>query len=101
MTESKKPIIGNSYVVPYPGNYFDLRWYERDFFGYFNHLKYQEMIKNPTNYFSRKKVVNFDVINHECCGDKLEDSYKEYKTIKKDEFRNFPEKGKKTLLLVL
>ena len=101
MAESKKSIIVNSYVVPYAENYFDLRWYKRDFFGYFNHCKYQEMIKNPSYYFSRKKVVNFDINNHECRGDKLERSYKEYKTIEKDDFKNFPENKKKTLLLVL
>ena len=60
------------------------------------------MIQNPTDYFSRKKVVNFDIINHEYRGDKLQGSYKEYQTIKKDDFKKFPEnEKKKTLLLVL
>ena len=55
MAKSKKSIIGNSYVVPYAGNYFDLRWYERDFCEYFNHLKYQEMIKKSYLLFFKKK----------------------------------------------
>ena len=53
------------------------------------------MIKNPTYLFSSKKVVNFDIINHEYRGDKLEGSYKEYETIKKVDFKNFPENEKK------
>ena len=86
MAESKKSIIGKSYVVPYAGNYFDLRWYKRGFGGYFDHLKYQEMIKNPTYYLSRKKVVNFDIINHKCRSDKLEGSYKELKRLLKKDY---------------
>ena len=99
MAKSKKSIIGNSYVAPYAGNYFDLRWYERDFCGYFDHLRYQEMIKNRTYYFSRKKVVNFDIINHECRGDELDSSYKKYKAITKDGFKNFPENEKKDTIV--
>ena len=39
------------------------------------------MAENTTNYFHDKHVLNFDIIHHECCGDKLENSYKNYKTI--------------------
>ena len=57
MAESKKSIIGNSYVVPYAGNYFDLCWYEIDFCGYFNHLKYQEMTKILLIIFQEKGLL--------------------------------------------
>ena len=48
------------------------------------------MADNPTKYFLDKQIVNFDIIHHECCGDKLENSYKRYKTVKHEELKNYP-----------
>lgn len=48
--------------------------------GYFDYLDYQDMSKEPTEYFKNKKVVNFDIIHHECRGDPLNGSYKDYQT---------------------
>ena len=53
------------------------------------------MLEDPTSYFYRKKVVNFDIINHECCGEPLEGSYKDYKTVKNRDFENFSKNEKK------
>ena len=44
------------------------------------------MLEDPTSYFYRKKVVNFDMINHECLGEPLEGSYKDCKTVKNRKF---------------
>ena len=63
--------VGSSYVPKYQKNYFDLPWYKRDLMTYYNHLKYQEMGEDFDYYFENKKVVSFDIINHECCGDRL------------------------------
>ena len=30
-------------------------WYERDMMGYFDYLDYQDMKKNPTNYFEKNE----------------------------------------------
>ena len=49
---------------------------------YFDHCDYQDMSRDSTNYFSKKKVVNFGIIHHECRGDPLNGSYKDYKTVK-------------------
>ena len=61
--------LGPSYIPKYHKNYFDLPRYERDLMTYYNDLKYQEMAGDFDYYFKNKKVVNFDIINHECCGD--------------------------------
>ena len=37
----------------------------------YDYLKYQEMAEDFDYYFKNKKVVNFDIINHECRGDRL------------------------------
>ena len=61
---------------------------------YYNHLKYQEIIEDPNNYFKNKVAVNFDVIHHECKGDLLKKTYGKHKTIKKKDFKYCPEKDK-------
>ena len=51
----KKQILGNKYVPEYARDYFSKPWYERDLMGYFDHLAYQEMSKQPTEYFKKKR----------------------------------------------
>lgn len=53
------------------------------------------MTDNPTKYFSRRAVVNFDIIHHECRGDPLKRSYKEHQTATNEDFEKFPEHDKK------
>ena len=86
MAESSKNIIDSTYVKPYAESYHNLPWYERDFIRHIHHLKYQRMLEDPTSYFYRKKVVNLDMINHECRGEPLEGSYKDRKTVKNRKF---------------
>ena len=90
---SKKPIFGNSYVPPYAYDYNKLSWYERDLMTYMTY--YKKMVDNPAKYFRHKQIVNFDIIHHECGGDKLKNSYKHYKTVKQEELKNYPKKEKK------
>ena len=61
---------------------------------YFDYLDSKEMADNPTKYFRHKQIVNFDIIHHECGGDKLKNLYK-HKTVKQEELKNYPEKEKK------
>lgn len=65
---------------------------------YFEYCNYQDMSKNPTKYFEKKKVVNFDIIHHEFHGDPLKGSYKDYKTISKSDVKEYP-KIEKNLVL--
>ena len=53
------------------------------------------MSKNPTKYFGHKKVVNFNIIHHECRGDPLEGSYNNYQTVKESDLKNYPKNEKK------
>lgn len=51
--------------------------------GYFDYLDNQEMSKQPTKYFEKKKIINFDIIHHELRSDPLEGTYERYQTVKK------------------
>ena len=62
---------GGKYAPEQSENYFSLLWYERDLITYFNHLKYKEMTDYLDFYFKKKKVINFDMIHHQCRGDPL------------------------------
>ena len=53
------------------------------------------MKDNPKEYFKKAKVVNFDVINHQCRGDKLQRTEKDNKTIDKRDLKDHPEKESK------
>ena len=55
MTESKKIILGNRYVVPYAHNFSDLAWHEKDLIDYFNYRDYKEMEDDLAYYFSKKR----------------------------------------------
>ena len=50
----------------------------------YDYLKYQEMAEDFDYYFRSKKIVNFDIINHECRGDRLKKTtYKEHNAVEK------------------
>ena len=59
------------------------------------------MADNPDHYMNNVKVVNFDIIYHECRGEPLQKSYKEHKTIEKNDLKNYPENDKKDSLLLV
>ena len=40
------------------------------------------------NTLKKKKVVNFDIIHHECRGDPLHRSYKDYQTVNNKDLQN-------------
>ena len=50
--------------------------------------KYEKINRNKREYFENAKIVNFDIINHECRGDPLQNSVKHYQTIKKLDLKN-------------
>ena len=63
-------------------------WYEHHFMTYVNDLKYDNFVNDISCHFSRVKVVNIDIIHHECCGDKLQNSRQYYETIHNKDFIN-------------
>ena len=70
--ENKPKFFSHKYVPEYAEDYFKLPWHERDLMSYFDNLKFKEMPDQPDYHFRNKKVVNFDIIHHECRGDPLQ-----------------------------
>ena len=62
---------------------------------YFEHLEYQEMAKDPMDYFKNKKIINFDIIHHKSRDGPLEGSYKDYQSIKNTDLRQYLIREKK------
>ena len=40
-------------------------------------------------------MINFDIIHHECRGDPLQGSHKNYQTVHNDNIKKYPENEKK------
>ena len=59
------------------------------------------MTRDPDNYFKNKQVINFDIVNHQCCSDQLKKLEKEHKTIENNNFNNYPKNEKKYCLQCL
>ena len=93
-----KKVLGTKYVPEYAGDYFSKPWYEQDLMGYFDYLGYQDMSKEPTEYFKNEKLVNFDIMHHECRGDPLNGSYKDYQTVKFNHLSEYPTVKKKNAM---
>ena len=71
---------------------------ERDFFSYLDQLKYEETVNNTDNYFRNVKVINFDLMHHECRGDPLEKDTKEHFAIQNKDFTKYPKTDKKAVI---
>ena len=73
-------INSNSYIPPYVAP--NLKWYERDgLLTYIDRLKYERKYENRDSYLENVEITNFDIIHHECRGDPLQKSHKEYMTV--------------------
>ena len=97
--ENKDTVLTKKHVCPYQMNYFYHPWYERDLMRYYNWLDYKKMTDNPDHYMKNSKVVNFDIIHHECRSDPLKKSYDEHISIQKRDFLEHPKEDKKILSL--
>ena len=65
---------------------------------YFDYLKYKGTSDNPNFYFENKKVINFEIINHQCRRDPLRKTEKEHKTVCTNDFKNYPKDEKNKVL---
>ena len=70
---------------------------DRDFLTYLDDLKFERFMEDPDQAILNTKI-NFDIINHECHGDKLEKLYGYYQTIFQDNFKNYVSKDKNTVM---
>ena len=75
-----KTIYVNNYIPYYPANNYDLD-------DTLLRNKYDKIKNDKKNYFIEAKVINFDIINHECRGDPLDYSVKHYQTIYQENLR--------------
>ena len=82
--------FGNKYSPDrYPP---DIPWHERDnFLTWYDQNKYAEFSKKPDEYLKNKKVINFNMINAQCRGEKRQYFDKHYQTVVK----KMPQRGKK------
>ena len=61
-------------------------------------LKREELLKDTDSHFKTAQVVNFDIIHHECRGDPLQGSYKEYQTVNKKDIDKYSSNSKKKIM---
>ena len=59
---------------------------------YFDDLKYNEFAKDTDSYFENVKLINFDIIHHECRGDKLQNPERYYRTTRNKDFKNYEQR---------
>ena len=52
------------------------------------------MKDNPDEYFKKQKVVNFDIIQHECRADPRTKSYEEHQTVVSEGLKKYPDTRK-------
>ena len=71
----KKMNFSNNYIPIYTASE------ERDFLMYLDDLKYEKFMEDPDQSFKKTKIVNFDIIHHQCRGDKMEHNESYYQTI--------------------
>ena len=84
----------NKFVPNYvPEN---LKWFERNgLLTYTDQLKYSEFSSDPDKDLKEAEIVNFDVINARCRGDKQSLTDKHYQTVVSDDVKNMPQNDKK------
>ena len=56
---------------------------------YIDNLKYKQFVEDMDSHFSRAEIPNFDLIHHQCRGDKLQNSRRHYETIFDSDFKNY------------
>ena len=71
---------------------------ERDFFTYLDDIKYEKVMKDLDHFIKNARIINLDIIHHECRGKPLENSYRYYQTLKKSELCEYQEQPKEKLL---
>ena len=61
---------------------------------YIDQLRYQEYKKNKDKWLQNHNVINFDMIHARCRVSLLTKSIREYKTVREEDFKLYPEKEK-------
>lgn len=61
--------------------------------------KYKQFVADMDSHFSRVKITNFDLINHHCRGDRLQNSRRDFKTIFDKDFQNYEDHAGNQVIL--
>ena len=80
MNKSKNVIYINNYILYRPRLYTND---EKDLNVRFLEEKYNRIISDLDNYFTKVKLINFDLVNNECRRDELEHDRQYYETLLK------------------
>ena len=80
MNKSKNVIYINNYILYRPRLYTNN---EKDLNVRFLEEKYNRIISDLDNYFTKVKLINFDLVNNECRRDELEHDRQYYETLLK------------------
>ena len=97
MNQNKYPVT--NYVPHNPDNYLTRGTFEHSLGDTLDRQKYQKIMDDPKYHFANSYVTNFDIIHHECRGDKLENSKKYYETIYKKTVDEEIQENKKTYFI--
>ena len=81
-------LLTNSYI-PKKTEKKRYEWYKHDLMTYIDNLKYKQFVEDMDSNFSRAEIPNFDLIHHQCRGDKLQNSRRHYETIFDSDFKNY------------
>ena len=82
MNRNKYPV--KNYVPYNPDNYLTKGGFGHSLGDTLDKQKYIKIIENLQYHFTNSYITNFDLIHHECRGDKLENNKKHYETIYKE-----------------
>ena len=70
---------------------------ERCFLTYLDDIKYERFMKDPDTSLKNTKIINFDIIHHQCRGDELSKPIDHYQTVFNNDFKKYLKKIKKKL----
>ena len=67
---------------------------ERDFFSYYNDLKYEKFMQDWDNFLKKTKIMNFDLLHNQCIDDKLDKSQQYYQTVFEENLARYKKQDK-------
>ena len=80
----------NTYVPKFvPKN---LPWYEcHGLMTWYGQIKCEDFLRDTDQHFQQAKIINFDIIHRECCGEEVpKDLLKQYQTVNDKSFSDYP-----------
>ena len=88
---AKRTFCVNNYIPNYP-------IYKDNLHDTLLRNKYQKINEDKEKYFSEAKIVNFDIIHHECHGDPLQNNVEYYQSIYKQNLQRAKKEDKEDFI---